>query len=274
MRSKRQHQTLCLIIRGNNTDKCGIHVISIPKKVHRPKVVSQFESIPSYPDVDEGYFLHESFGKAVFRPKNWDVSARDDIITYDQLKHKKALDSLIIVPTTTNPVREKIIDIITSYLDVYVPEAIKRHILGYEFKIDTGTSKGVCCRPPSYGHYEGEIIMNHVRALLDNTWIRECIAGSYGVPIVLAPKPHQEEITDIKDFVWRMYVSYRALNKVTAPFEYHIGRCDDAIENLGDGAGKLYFISIDYAQGYHQIRVWCQDQEKLSFFGPDEKKYT
>ena len=54
-----------------------------------------------------------------------------------------------------------------------------------------------------------------------------------------------------------MCVNYRELNKVTSPFEYPIGRCDDAIDNPGDGAGKLYFISIDCAQGYHQIRVWC-----------------
>ena len=96
---------MCLIIRGGNTDKCGIHVISIPKNIHRSKVVSQFESIPSYPDVDDGYFLHESFGKAVFRPNDWDTSARNDTIIYDQVKYKKARDSLIIGPTTISLVR-------------------------------------------------------------------------------------------------------------------------------------------------------------------------
>ena len=69
-------------------------------------------------------------------------------------------------------------------------------------------------------------------------------------------------------------MSYRALNKVTAPFQYPIGRCDDAIEHLGDGAGVLLFISIDCAQGYHQIKVWWKDQDKLAFFAPDGKKYT
>ena len=69
-------------------------------------------------------------------------------------------------------------------------------------------------------------------------------------------------------------MSYRALNKITCPFEYPIGRCDDAVENLGDGAGRLLFFSIDCTQGYHQIRVWWRDQEKLAFFAPDGKKYT
>ena len=84
---------------------------------------------------------------------------------------------------------------------MYAPEGMKRHILGYEFKIDTGISKGVCCRSPCYDYYKGEIIMKHVKALLDNTWIRECIIGPYGVSIVLAPKPHQEEVTNIYNFV-------------------------------------------------------------------------
>ena len=106
--------------------------------------MSQFESISFYSDVDKGYLLHESFGKAVFRPKNWDALSRDDIIAYDQVKYKKALYSLIIGPTTTSLVRAEIIDIITSYWNMYVPKGIKRHILGYEFKFDTGISKGVC----------------------------------------------------------------------------------------------------------------------------------
>lgn len=69
-------------------------------------------------------------------------------------------------------------------------------------------------------------------------------------------------------------MSYRAINKITRPFQYPIGRCDDAIEKLGDSAGVLYFITLDCAQGYYQIRVWHRDQEKLAFFAPPRKKYT
>ena len=46
------------------------------------------------------------------------------------------------------------------------------------------------------------------------------------------------------------------------------------MENLGDGAGKLYFITFDCDQGYHQIRVWYKDQDKLALFATDSKKYT
>ena len=91
---------------------------------------------------------------------------------------------------------------------------------------------------------------------------------------MLAPKPHQEGISNVEDFVWRMCVSYRGLNKVTNPFEYPIGRCDSAFKDLGDASGTLYFICLDKAQGYHQIGVKKSDKDKLTFFGPDGKKYT
>ena len=115
--------------------------------------------------------------------------------------------------------------------------------------------------------------MSQIDILLDNGWIEEC-TGAWGSSIVLAAKPHQEHVTDIKDFIWRMCVSYRALNQATLPFEYPIPRCNDAIENFGDSAGRLYIISLDNKTGYHQISVRAIDRPKLAFFAPDGKKYT
>jgi hypothetical protein len=113
--------------------------------------------------------------------------------------------------------------------------------------------------------------MTQIQVLLDNGWIRPCY-GPWGSLIVLATKPHQEQVTDVNDFVWRMCVSYRRLNQVTLPFEYPIPCCDDAIDNFGDSNGRLYFISLDNKTGDHQISVRYADQSKLAFFGPDGKK--
>lgn len=52
-----------------------------------------------------------------------------------------------------------------------------------------------------------------------------------------------------------MCVSYRGLNKVTQLFEYPIGRCDTAIEDLGDTSSIFYFICLNEVQEYHQIDV-------------------
>ena len=71
-----------------------------------------------------------------------------------------------------------------------------------------------------------------------------------------------------------MCISYRGLKKITNPFEYPISRCDVVIEDLGDGSGVIYFICLDAAQGYHQVRVQACDMENLAFFAPNGKKYT
>jgi hypothetical protein len=104
-----------------------------------------------------------------------------------------------------------------------------------------------------------------INDLLSNSWIREC-SGPWLSKAVLAPKPHQEHVTDIADFVWRFCVNYRPLNAVTKPFDYPIPRCDDALEECGDSKGRLYFISVDAKAGYHQISVEKHSQEKLALW--------
>jgi hypothetical protein len=89
-----------------------------------------------------------------------------------------------------------------------------------------------------------------------------------GSLVVLAPKPHQEDVLNIDDFVWRMCISYRKLNSVTLTFEYPIPRCEDAIDDFGDSAGKLYFISLDARSGYHQIAVRNVIRTNLPIFHP------
>ena len=141
-------------------------------------------------------------------------------------------------------------------------------ILHFEFAIDTGASAPVCCKKPHYGPHESNIIMQHLEVLKANGWIHKCF-GPWGSAIVLAAKPHQEHITDIADFIWRLCVSYRRLNQVTLPFEYPIPRCDDAIDDFGDSTGRLFLMSLDNMTGYHQVLVRERDQEITAFFGPD-----
>ena len=197
------------------------------------------------------------------------MTPRSDVIKYTHDLHYAALKELCIGDAASLIMKEVEIGIIHAYWDTFAPEGFSRYILGYMFTIDTGTSPSICSRPPNYGPNEGEIIMKHIKALLNKKWLREFSGGAYGAPIVLASKPYQEDVENISDFIWRMCISYRALNKITHPFQYPIGRYNNSIENLGDGTGVLYFITLDCAQGYHQIRVWYGGQEKLAFFAPN-----
>ena len=196
-----------------------------------------------------------------------------DVITFDKATDsKELLDDLRIGASASKPTHTRVIILVQNYWDSFAKKGCKRPIIGFEFSIDTGTAKPVCCRKPTYGFYENDIIMKQIAELLKNGWIRLC-QGPWGSIIVLAAKPHQEKCTHINDFIWRMCVSYRKLNAVTKPFQFPIPRCDVSITIIGNGAKTLYLIALDNRQGYHQVSVRTEDQEKLAFFAPDGNKY-
>ena len=242
-------------------------MIEVPSKIWRPKVISKYTT-PDLDDKDLDDLLdYSQYGKCVYKPKLcWDSGdVRSDLMLFDPDQHSTELSKdLSFHPSVDSVTQSKVIDIIKRYWDCFIKEGAKRPIKGYEFGIDTGGSKPVCCRKPSYGPYESKVIMEQVAQLLDNKWIDRC-EGPWGSMIVLAQKPHQEEVQNIDDFIWRMCVSYRRLNAVTKPFQFPIPRCDDAITILGDGADKIWIISLDARQGYHQISVREVDREKLAF---------
>jgi len=89
---------------------------------------------------------------------------------------------------------------------------------------------------------------------------------------LLAVKPHQENVTDIKDFVWRFCVNYVPLNSVTKVIAMPIPRCDKTVGNTFDGS--IFCWLMDAISGYNQIRVGKSSQVKLAFAGPGCTKYT
>jgi hypothetical protein len=173
------------------------------------------------------------------------------------------LKNFVIGDTVLPSTQAEIISMIQLHWDCFYSEGIRNLILGFQFCINTSGSAPLCRRKPHYGSHEGTIIMAHIDVLLHNGWIRPS-DGPWDSSIVLAAKPHQEHVTDIKEFIWRMCISYRHLNTVPLPFEYPIPCCDNALYNFGDSAARLSFISLDNKTGYHQICVRTSYQEKLA----------
>ena len=148
-------------------------------------------------------------------------------------------------------------------------------IIDVEFDIDTGRAQPVCCPNPSDGLHESEIMREQLAVLEKRGWIMRYEEGAWGSSIVLAPKPHQEDVHSIDDFIWRLCVSYRSLNSVTLPFRIPIPVCNDALDRIGTIKHRqLFFISFDANSGYHQISCTRRASDKLAFFGPDFQKWT
>ena len=109
--------------------------------------------------------------------------------------------------------------------------------------------------------------------LKGNVWIEHC-EGGWESPIVLAPKPHQESIDDIDDFVANVCLLQGFEHGYsTIQISHRAMRCS-YIEDLGDSGGMLWFICLGKAQGYHQIGVRKCDRQKLALFGPEGLKWT
>jgi hypothetical protein len=105
--------------------------------------------------------------------------------------------------------------------------------------------------------------VGHIRQIHDGRWLFKA---------VLAPKPHQEHVENIGDFVWQFCVNYVPLNSVTRIIAYPIPRCDSAVFNkFGNGQWLWLF---DAPSGHHQLTVAESSQEKLAFQGPDAIKWT
>ena len=71
-----------------------------------------------------------------------------------------------------------------------------------------------------------------------------------------------------------MCVSYRGLNIVTKIYEYPKPCCDMAVAIFQMGSSKMWMITVDTKQGFHQVKVRECDIDKLTFFAPNHKKYA
>jgi hypothetical protein len=137
--------------------------------------------------------------------------------------------------------------------------------------IDTGNHQPVAVAKPRYGMHETPIMQHTIDQLLDMGFIIKDTTSPWGFKITLAPKPHQENVTEIENFVWRFCTSYILLNMITRPAEYPIPRCDDAVM-FGFGLATHYIL-LDAFSGYHQIRLSEASVIKTAFYAPHGRKY-
>jgi hypothetical protein len=102
-------------------------------------------------------------------------------------------------------------------------------------------------------------------------FIRRDVTSPWASRITLAPKPHQEAVMDINEYIWRFCINYIRVNIVTRPAEYPIPRCDDAVM-YGFGEAT-FFILLDAYSGYHQVKLSEASTIKTAFFAPHGRKY-
>jgi hypothetical protein len=142
----------------------------------------------------------------------------------------------------------------------------------YECVIDTGNSLPIAVKKILYGPMETPIMRRAITALEKVDQIHQITDGCWLFKALHAPKPHQEHVQNINNFVWCFCVNYIPLNSITRIIAYPIPWCNLAI-NEEFGLGVLYWL-FDAPMGYHQLAITLANQEKLAFQGPDAIKWT
>jgi hypothetical protein len=102
---------------------------------------------------------------------------------------------------------------IKAHWDCFLKEGMKRHILGYEFAINTGKTQPVCCKQPQYGPHEAGV-MRDLIVKSESEGLIENDEGPWGAQVVLAAKPNQGH-KHWTQYVFRLCVSYRNLDATT-----------------------------------------------------------
>lgn len=250
-----------------------------PKPKRRKRASNVFIDDRGFPDQSDEFdtILHNVSGGPILRKRKHPAPALDDIdpafaSQYVEAQHgaklRKELDLSHLDPT----IREQVYALVQKYWSVFDDKGQHVPVKDYECVIDTGNAKPIAMKKIHYGPRETPIMRKCISALLELGHIRQIHDGQWLFKALLAPKPHQESITNIDDFVWRFCVNYIPLNQITRVVAYPIPRCDAAV-NLSFGKGTFFWL-FDAPSGFHQLAVAKESQAKLAFAGPDATKYT
>jgi hypothetical protein len=85
----------------------------------------------------------------------------------------------------------------------------------YQCVVDTGSAHPIAVKKIHYGPRETPIMRRCIAALAKVGHICLIHDGKWLFNALLAPKPHQEHVSNIADFVWQFCVNYIPLNQVT-----------------------------------------------------------
>ncbi|XP_073047725.1 uncharacterized protein [Primulina eburnea] len=104
-----------------------------------------------------------------------------------------------------------------------------------------------------FGPEKDKVIKEQVDELLKAGHIREIFFPTWLSNVVLVPKSSGK---------WRMCVDFRDLNKACPKDCYPLPRIDQLVDST---SGHQYLCLMDAYQGYHQIPLAREDQDKVSF---------
>ena len=253
-----------------------------PKPKRRKQHHNIFVDDRGFPDQSDefDYLLHNVDARPVLRKLLHPAPALDGPVdpaflsVFDPAVHESQMREDLDLSHLAPDVQEQVYGIIREFWSVFDGKGYTVPVKNYECVIDTGSASPIAVKKINYGEHEIPIMRKCIAKLHEVGFIRQIHDGGWLFKALLAPKPHQEHIRNIDDFVWRFCVNYIPLNSVTRAIAYPIPRCDSAVHSEFGCGPDGYMWLHDAPQGYHQLKVDPESQLKLAFQGPDAIKWT
>ena len=190
----------------------------------RPNVFIDDRGFPDQSD-EFDTLLHNIDGGSILRKRVHPSRSLSDIdpafnVQYDESKHGTQFRSQFKAsPLLSNQQNKQLADLIKKYWCVFDDAGRFIPVKDYECNIDTGDAAPIAVKKINYGPREIPIMRKCIAALEKLGQISQVHGGRWMFKALLAPKPHQEHVTDIDDFVWRFCVNYiwDQLNRTQQP---------------------------------------------------------
>ena len=105
-------------------------------------------------------------------------------------------------------------------------------------------------------HVPNDIVKDELQKLLHANFLYPIFDSKWVSPLVIVPKKHKK---------WRVCVDFIELNRATLRDYFPLPFIDQALDTL---SRKQYFSFLDGYNGYNQIHIALEDQEKTTFTCP------
>jgi hypothetical protein len=135
--------------------------------------------------------------------------------TYDGAKYSEQMQRDLDLYHLEPQVCDRVYNLVKKYWPVFDANGVFVPVKNYECIIDTGDSPPIAIKKNLYGPKETPIMWKAIAALEKVGQIHQVTDGCWLFKALLAPKPHQEHVCNIHNFVWRFCINYIPLNFIT-----------------------------------------------------------
>jgi len=177
-----------------------------------------------YPDQSHDFDVlqHNIEGGTILRKRKHPAPPLDEIdprffSVNDEAAHGATLHKLLDLAHLDTSVQNNIYHLTQKYWSIFDDKGQVVTVKDYECVIDTGTVHPICDKKIQYGPCETPIMRKCIAALAKFGHIHQMHDGEWMCKALHAPKPHQEHVSNIADFVWWFSINYIPLNRVTRP---------------------------------------------------------